>query len=74
MIPILLNKINLINPQKIILAPRGNFSTGALGLRRKKKQLLIKVSKLLNLHNKIRWHATAVEEKKDIERIKKLLK
>ncbi|MCM3722105.1 glycosyltransferase [Solibacillus isronensis] len=68
-IPIILRKINLIRPKLTILAPRGNFSIGALGLKSKKKNLLIKVSKILNLHNDVVWHATAQEEQKDIELI-----
>ncbi|MGM0804976.1 MAG: glycosyltransferase family 4 protein [Bacillota bacterium] len=68
-IPILLNKVKIINCKQIIVAPRGGFSTGALGLKSFKKKLLIIVSKLLKLHDRVTWHATAGTEKKDIQNI-----
>lgn len=66
---VLLRKLKWIPSKSIVLAPRGEFSLGALGLKNKKKKLYIKFVKGLNLYKGIIWHATAENEKKDIEDI-----
>lgn len=68
-IPILLNKFNLIPKKPIILAPRGQFSSGALILKNTKKRAYIEVAKKINLYRGIKWHATANSEKQDIKNI-----
>lgn len=68
-IPIMLKKFNLIKPMKIVLAPRGEFSPGALSLKKTKKKLYIAISKKLKLYSSVIWHATANSEKQDIENI-----
>lgn len=66
-IPLLLFKLNQINIDRIIVAPRGNFSKGALDLKKDKKKLFLNFAKKLNLFNKVTWHATAESEKIDIQ-------
>lgn len=66
-VPIMLNKMKRISKKPIVMAPRGQFSPGALGLKSGKKKLYIKLTKALGLHKNIKWHATANTEKKDIE-------
>ena len=66
--PILLKRVNRISA-KIVLAPRGEFSPGALGLKSNKKKLYIQLSKIIKMYTDVRWHATAKTEKKDIESI-----
>ncbi len=66
-IPILLRKLNKIRVKKIVLAPRGQFSPGALGLKSVKKFFYIKLVKILDLYRNITWHATADIEREDIE-------
>ena len=66
--PILLKRVNRISA-KIVLAPRGEFSPGALGLKSNKKKLYIQLSKIIKMYTDVRWHATAITEKKDIESI-----
>jgi glycosyltransferase involved in cell wall biosynthesis len=68
-VPLILNKLNKIDVKKIIVAPRGQFSPGALGLKSKKKKLFISASKILGLYKNLRWHATADLEKEHIQRI-----
>jgi glycosyltransferase involved in cell wall biosynthesis len=65
-IPIFLHKFKVISNIKIILAPRGQFSKGALSLKSWKKKVFVRSSKLLNLHENIEWHATTEIEKKEI--------
>lgn len=67
--PILLTKLKQITKKPIVLAPRGEFSKGALSLKSKKKNFFIKIVKLLNLYSNVTWHATAETEKKDIQEV-----
>lgn len=68
-LPMILQKFKIINISNTILAPRGEFSLGALKLKDRKKKIYITLSKLLNLYKNIRWHATAKTEHEDIERV-----
>ncbi len=52
----------------LVLAPRGEFSTGALNLKRWKKMVYIAFVKALGLYNGITWQASSVHEEKDIQR------
>jgi glycosyltransferase involved in cell wall biosynthesis len=63
---ILLNKFKKIKAKNIILAPRGEFAAGALGLKSRKKKLYTILAKKLNLYRDVTWHATAETEKRDI--------
>lgn len=57
-LPIILNKMNVYKPFKVVLAPRGEFSPGALSIKPRKKQLYIKIAKLLNFYNRVWWQGT----------------
>jgi glycosyltransferase involved in cell wall biosynthesis len=52
----------------VVLAPRGELSSGALALKRPKKRIYIVLFRLLKLHKAITWHASTCSEKADIER------
>lgn len=67
--PLLALKFFAINSPNIIIAPRGEFSTGALKIKKFKKSFFIFVFKFFNLNNKMYWHATSKEEKSDIEQL-----
>jgi glycosyltransferase involved in cell wall biosynthesis len=66
-VPVILERIKKIQVDKIILAPRGQFSPGALGLKGIKKKLFIRIAKILCFYKNITWHATAESEKKYIQ-------
>ena len=66
---VVLNKLKRLIAKPIILAPRGQFSQGALGLKSSKKKLYIQAAKALGLYKDIMWHATAETEKMDLEAI-----
>ncbi|OCA84924.1 hypothetical protein A8L44_09405 [Bacillus sp. FJAT-27986] len=68
-VPLLLRKINKISRKPVIIAPRGQFSSGALSLKRAKKEFYIKFTKALSLYKNVIWHATAKTEKEDIQKI-----
>jgi len=54
-------------PEKpVVLAPRGQFSPGALSLKSLKKRLYISLAKHAGLYSKIIWQASSDYEKKDI--------
>jgi glycosyltransferase involved in cell wall biosynthesis len=55
--------------KKIVIAPRGEFSTGALTIKRHKKNLYIKLFKIFNIQKKISWQATSTGEEADIRRV-----
>lgn len=69
LIPILLKKFKKISNKPIVIAPRGQFSKGALQLKSFKKNLYIRLFKVLNLHKDIVWQSTAEIESKDIRDI-----
>ncbi|MGJ1224646.1 glycosyltransferase [Sphingobacterium siyangense] len=58
---ILLSYLKVIK-SKIVLAPRGEFNSGALGIKSRKKVWFLFVAKNLRLYSKVRWHATTIEE------------
>lgn len=66
--PLLLLKFFGVSVQKIIVAPRGEFSDAALALKSLKKTAYIKLSRLLCAYCGIRFHASSAHEKSDIRR------
>ena len=64
--PLLAIKLNILNDAPVIVAPRGEFSPGALQIKVFKKKIFIVLSKLIGLHRKIYWQATTEIEKDDI--------
>ena len=53
----------------VVLAPRGEFSAGALALKWQKKRFFITAFRMLGLHKAVTWHASTAQEKADIERV-----
>lgn len=53
---------------KILLAPRGEFSQGALSIKWLKKRVYLRASRMLGLYRDILWHASTEMEKADILR------
>jgi glycosyltransferase involved in cell wall biosynthesis len=56
----------LISP--VLLAPRGMLSSGAMGLKTKKKKVVLKIGKLLRWYKDIYFQATQETEKQEILR------
>jgi glycosyltransferase involved in cell wall biosynthesis len=70
--PLLLRRLHLLDKKTVVLAPRGEFSEGALQLKRKKKSLYIDLAvriNLYNLYNGIVWQASSSLEADAIRRI-----
>jgi glycosyltransferase involved in cell wall biosynthesis len=68
MLPALMRWLKICRPRRLILAPRGEFSLGALGLKRLQKLLYIKMSRGLGLYHGAIWQASSDFEAEDIRR------
>lgn len=66
-LPILIKKYFIKNKSRILLAPRGEFSPGALSLKKIKKRIYINLFKNLKIYNYINFHSTAMEETQEIK-------
>lgn len=66
---IILRWLRLIDLPSIVVAPRGEFSPGALNLKRRRKTLYLRMSRWLGLYRNILWHASSDLEAADIDRI-----
>lgn len=64
--PLLLRRLNMINDVPILLAPRGEFSKGALRIKTLKKDFFFFLSRLISLYGGLIWHASTSIEKMDI--------
>lgn len=65
---LLLRRLGLLPGIDITVAPRGEFSLGALGLKRLKKKAYLSVARLLGLYREILWQASSEYEAADIRR------
>lgn len=65
-LPVILLKLKLIQFDKLILAPRGEFSISALNKGRLKKAVFLKLSNAFGLYNHFHFHATSSQEFSDI--------
>lgn len=52
----------------ILIAPRGEFSRGALAIKSYKKRIFLAIAKLLRLYEDVAWHASTHHEMDDIVR------
>lgn len=68
MLPALLMKIRLLKRAPIVIAPRGEFSLGALTLKSFKKSLFMRLQSFVGLYADACWQATSKLEAEDIER------
>ncbi|MBN1545598.1 MAG: glycosyltransferase, partial [Syntrophaceae bacterium] len=66
--PLLLRKLRLIPEKPIIVAPRGEFSPGALGLKILKKRVYLLAAKALGFYRGVIWQASSEHEELDIRR------
>lgn len=67
-LPVVAARLGLLNPRPVLIAPRGEFSRGALRLKRWKKVGYLKLARIAALYRAVRWHATADIECDDIMR------
>lgn len=68
-LPLVLFKMNKLPNKSAVVAPRGEFSEGALSLKSLKKRIYINTAKLFGLYDNVKWHATNEFEKAAIQTI-----
>jgi glycosyltransferase involved in cell wall biosynthesis len=64
----MLRRLGLIPDKPVVIAPRGEFSQGALGLKARKKQIYLSSANTLGLYNNMIWQASSEHEVNDIKR------
>ncbi len=67
-LPILMRKFGLLRIKSVVLAPRGECSPGALGLKALKKRCYLNSARWLGLYRDVLWHASSDFEANDIQR------
>jgi glycosyltransferase involved in cell wall biosynthesis len=73
MLAILMLRLKLCRIRRLVLAPRGEFSLGALQLKHTRKRVYIRISKWFGLYQGLIWHASSEFEEADIRRQFRLL-
>ena len=66
-VPLVLRRFGFIKRKPVILAPRGELSSGALRLKYIRKHCYIWLAKLLGLYNDVTWQASSEFEAKNIQ-------
>ena len=66
--PLVLRRLRSIPTKPVIIAPRGEFSRGALGMRPLKKRVWLFVARRGGLCNDALWQATSDAEARNIHR------
>jgi glycosyltransferase involved in cell wall biosynthesis len=61
--------LGLLPPAAVVLATRGEFSPGALALKKTKKTAYLWLMTFWGLYHRLLWHASAEREKEEIERV-----
>lgn len=65
---LLLAKRGKLGGAKIALAPRGEFSAGALALKKLRKSTYLKAARMAKLTHNVVWHVSSVHEREDVLR------
>ena len=68
-LPLLARRAGLVPLKPCVVAPRGEFSFGAMALSTLKKKAFIYASKIIGLHRYLYWQASTVLEAADIVRV-----
>lgn len=67
--PLLAQRLRMAPRRPVIVAPRGEFSSGALGLKSIKKRAYIAAAKALGLYDHVLWSASSSREAEDIMKV-----
>jgi len=67
-LPLLARRLGLAPKLPCVIAPRGEFSSGAVALKARKKRLYLSVVKALGLYRGLHWQASSSFEVDDIRR------
>ncbi|MGB6192029.1 MAG: glycosyltransferase [Terracidiphilus sp.] len=66
--PLFFRKLHLVPQVPLVLAPRGEFSAGAIGIKRWRKGLFLLMAKIIRLFDRVLWQASSEHEESDIVR------
>ena len=67
-LPLLARRFGLAPQRPCVIAPRGEFSAGAIALKARKKRLYLAASRAIGLYRDLHWHASSEFEAQDIRR------
>lgn len=67
--PLLLRMVGLLTDTPVVIAPRGEFSEGALALKQTKKKTYLAIAKGIGLYRNLIWQASSTHEVADIQRV-----
>ena len=67
-LPLIIRRLGLYGNKPVILAPRGEFSVGALALKATKKKIHIEFAKMTGIYRHLIWQASSEFESEDIIR------
>lgn len=67
-LPMLARRLEWAPKMPCVIAPRGEFSAGALAFKATKKYVYIRLAKAVGLYQNIHWQASSYYEKEDITR------
>lgn len=59
-------KTGRLPERPIVLAPRGEFSKGALNLKSNKKRIFMTLARRLGIYRKVAWHVSSLAEAEDL--------
>jgi glycosyltransferase involved in cell wall biosynthesis len=68
-LPLLARRLGRLRRKPVVVAPRGEFSRGALAIRSWKKRPYTLIARLAGLYAGVTWHASSEFERTDIVRI-----
>ena len=67
--PLLARRLGLAPASRCVIAPRGEFSPGALKLKAAKKRSFLAISRVSGLYRNLIWQASSGHEANDIRRV-----
>ena len=67
-LPLIIRRFGFYNEKPVILAPRGEFSEGALALKGTKKKIYIALIKMTGIYRHLIWQVSSKYESEDILR------
>lgn len=69
--PLVARRLGMAPKTRCVIAPRGEFSLGALDIKTWKKRPFLLVAKVVGLYRGLTWHASSEHEEADIRRVMK---
>lgn len=69
LVPILLRRVGRYRSGPVVIAPRGEFSPGALALKPTKKRVYIWLARALGLYRYLNWQASSSHESEQIRHV-----